>query len=486
MIRRPPRSTLFPYATLFRSTHPELLDWLAVQFVRNGWSLKKLHRLILTSTAWRQRSRVRPEAAAVDPENRLLWRMPLERMDAEIIRDSMLAATHQLNTKMYGPAVGVKQQPDGQVVAGDTSDSRRRSIYLLHRRSTPLTILETFDAPRMTTNCIQRQTSNVVSQALLMLNSQFSEGQAIQLAEQVTRYSNKSRPKQIEALYRVVLGRDPTESERDIALGFLKKQASGYGPSQQIEASPDITSVIGMHASKGITFDLQAFRKARPGNIISKFTAVAALGHFPNGAGDAHFYLFLDGKREASGRLKNNTSQRIELPISPNSRFLTLITSSNGTLNTDWVYFGNPRLTLTGNDGSLESFDLADVVGGGDGNGKGRQQGIDPWSGNTATAHTKSTDGTANIFHAVDGNALVDGVFVPDGGPYGSNEVPITSTGIRVSGISDSPARTYDHIWNGHNSGVNGLKRRNFAERDGALVDLCLVLLNSAGFLYID
>lgn len=212
-------------------THPKLLDWLAVEFVRSGWSIKHLHRLMMTSSAWRQHSRMRDDAASIDPENRLLWRMPLRRMDAEVVRDSMLAVAGKLNTKMFGSAVGVKKLPDGQVVTEDSADGNRRSIYLLHRRSTPVTVLETFDAPRLTTNCVQRRTSNVVSQALLMLNSAFVDKQAEDLAKQLTAKTN-GELQAIAATYQTVLGREPTDSETKLAIDFLKQQSDRYKASE--------------------------------------------------------------------------------------------------------------------------------------------------------------------------------------------------------------------------------------------------------------
>ncbi len=210
-------------------THPELLDWLAVEFVRRGWSLKDLHRMIVTSTSWRQQSRVRPEAAAVDPENRLLWRMTLRRMSAEALRDSLLAVTGELNRKMNGEPVGVASMDDGQIITDKTAPGRRRSIFLLHRRSQPVTVLETFDLPRMTTNCVKRRTSNVVSQALLMLNSRFTDQRAARLAEQIAAQPGDDRRQQIDLTTRRILGRPPTDSEFELGMEFLQSQSVGYG-----------------------------------------------------------------------------------------------------------------------------------------------------------------------------------------------------------------------------------------------------------------
>ena len=159
-------------------THPELLDWLATEFVRQGWSIKALHTLIVTSTAYRQSSRKTPELAAADPRDELLGRFPFRRLDAEAIHDSILAIAGSLNLTMYGPASEVVVDPEGQVVAKDAPEHRRRGIYMLHRRSQPLTVIDTFDAPRMTINCVKRRGSTVASQALLMLNSEWILAQA--------------------------------------------------------------------------------------------------------------------------------------------------------------------------------------------------------------------------------------------------------------------------------------------------------------------
>ncbi len=211
-----------------KPTHPELLDWLATEFVAQAWSLKKLHRLIMTSSVYRQQSRWRREAAAFDPENKLLWRMPLRRLDAEALRDSVLAVSGQINLAMYGPPVQVETGPDGQVSTKHSFEFQRRSVYMLHRRSTPLTVLEQFDAPRLTTNCVQRRTSTVVSQALLMLNSEFMDMQASRLAARVLKEAGQEPPALLEHAYQLVLGRAPTVRERQLGVEFLQKQTRGY------------------------------------------------------------------------------------------------------------------------------------------------------------------------------------------------------------------------------------------------------------------
>ena len=157
-------------------SHPELLDWLACEFVAQGWSIKAMHRLVLTSAAYRQSSKLDPlspahaRAKQVDPEARLLWRQRMRRLEAEALRDSMLAASGTLSTRMFGPPVPFVVRPDGEVIAPEDSSGHRRSIYLKVRRSQPLTLLQSFDQPVMETNCTRRSVSTIASQALNLLN----------------------------------------------------------------------------------------------------------------------------------------------------------------------------------------------------------------------------------------------------------------------------------------------------------------------------
>ena len=130
-----------------------------------------LHRIILNSTAYRQRSRYIETIHSQDPENILLSRFPLRRLDADAIRDSILAVSGRLNRKPYGPPDDIEIHPNGEIVAKNLPTGQRRSIYLLQRRSQPVTILEAFDAPQLRPNCLRRTHSTVSSQALQLMNS---------------------------------------------------------------------------------------------------------------------------------------------------------------------------------------------------------------------------------------------------------------------------------------------------------------------------
>ena len=227
-----------------RPSHPELLDWMASEFMESGWSLKHMHRLILSTQAWRQISVRRSEHDAVDPDNRLLGRMNLRRLEAETIRDCILAVSGQLNGKMAGPPAPVSPDDVGQyVIAIDTRDSAgrptgkvealhgedlRRSIYVQVRRSMPLGVLEPFDLPRMTPNCERRAVSTTSSQALLMLNNPFVLQQAGKLAERL-RAGSQDQAEQINVAWRLVFGRRPTSADVAGAVEFLAAGATTAG-----------------------------------------------------------------------------------------------------------------------------------------------------------------------------------------------------------------------------------------------------------------
>jgi hypothetical protein len=166
-----------------RPSHPELLDYLALQLPAQGWSLKQLHKQIMFSTAYRQSSQRNAAQQAVDDENRLLGHFPVQRLDAEIIRDRILAACGRLDRTQFGPAVAVSEDFAGQVMPA--GDSARRSIYLQMRRTKPVSFLTTFDAPVMTVNCEKRVTSTSSPQSLMLMNSEFVLAQAGAMAVRV-------------------------------------------------------------------------------------------------------------------------------------------------------------------------------------------------------------------------------------------------------------------------------------------------------------
>ena len=199
-------------------SHPELLDWLAVEFVNNGWSIKWLHRLILTSETWQQTSRPPDSERPVDPA--LLWHMPLQRMDAEVLRDSLLSVSGQLDLTPFGPPDQVVEAGNGLVTSSRSDKGWRRSIFVLQRRTKIPTLLENFDFPQMGPNCLDRSESVVAPQALHLLNNKMVHELAGHFAERVREKARDSQ-KQVQFAWRMAIGRLPSEEEEQVAWNLL-------------------------------------------------------------------------------------------------------------------------------------------------------------------------------------------------------------------------------------------------------------------------
>ena len=202
-----------------RPTHPELLDWLALEFGAH-WSLKSMHRWMVTSTAYRQQSQQTRDLQRKDPQNSLLSRMPLRRLDAEAVRDALLKISGELNPSLFGPILHVEVAMDGNVVVKDTRQGRRRSIYIQQRRTTPLTILETFDKPVLNPNCLIRRGSIVAAQALQMMNSETVRSQAMHFARRVAAEAVGTKA-QVTHAYLLALGRAPDSRDLQMAESTL-------------------------------------------------------------------------------------------------------------------------------------------------------------------------------------------------------------------------------------------------------------------------
>lgn len=187
-------------------SHPELLDWLAREFVAQGWSLKAVHRLLITSRTYRQSSHVTPMMTAADPDNRLLSRMPLRRLEAEVVRDALLSVAGQLDDTPFGPADDVDVRGDGLVTAQGAATGGRRSIYVLHRRTKLPTILESFDSPQMGPNCLERGESIVAPQALHLLNNATVYIAAGHFADRITAEVGTDAAAQLQRLHRLAFG----------------------------------------------------------------------------------------------------------------------------------------------------------------------------------------------------------------------------------------------------------------------------------------
>ena len=197
-------------------SHPELLDWLASELVEQGWSLKALHRLILTSRVYQQSTVSSATSRKLDPDNSLLSRMPMRRMDAEVLRDNLIRLAGKLRRRLYGPGDPVDVNSEGLVTSRPVDGTWRRSIYVLQRRSQIPTLLENFDLPQMSPNCVERRIANVAPQALQLLNDQFVNQMAHEMASRVTTGHARSPEEQIESLYLLAYGRSPTKDETRI------------------------------------------------------------------------------------------------------------------------------------------------------------------------------------------------------------------------------------------------------------------------------
>jgi hypothetical protein len=217
-----------------KPTHPELLDYLTTWFVEQGWSIKKLHRLILGSNAYRMSKQWNDAYGAEDPENRTLWRMHYSRLEVEAILDSMLAVSGQLNPKMYGefmypfvPAAALEghSDPDKIWKPFDEREASRRTIYAHVKRSMVVPLIEVLDFCDTTRSSAKRVNTSVPSQALSLFNGDFVNRQARHLAERLLSEAGSDPERQIERAYTLALARPPTVGERTAMREFLKEQS---------------------------------------------------------------------------------------------------------------------------------------------------------------------------------------------------------------------------------------------------------------------
>jgi hypothetical protein len=220
-------------------SHPELLDWLASELVAREWRLKPLHRLLVNSATYRSSGKANPKLAAEDPENTLFGRTNRRRLDAEGVRDAMLAVSGELNSKMGGPGVLAPLEKEvkdlifteAEVVDlwpedRDVSEHVRRSLYLFHKRNVRYPLLEAFDAPDTQSACPRRETSTHALQALSLLNSDFAVGRANALAERIRREGGEDTDQRIRRAYLLVLAREPKPIEMERSRSFVNAAGS--------------------------------------------------------------------------------------------------------------------------------------------------------------------------------------------------------------------------------------------------------------------
>jgi hypothetical protein len=220
-----------------KPSHLELLDFLAAEFIASRWSVKTLHRLILTSAVYRQSSARREGLDAIDPDNRLLSHFPLRRLDAEAVRDAMLFVSGELDTSVGGPYVPSKRTPEGVVeIEEKTPGAHRRSVYLQQRRTQVVTFLQLFDSPAIVSTCGKRTPSTVPLQSLAMLNSAFARDRAKAFATRLVREAGDDSAKRLVHAFRLACSREPLKEEVAACERFLDRQRDVYAKEKDADA----------------------------------------------------------------------------------------------------------------------------------------------------------------------------------------------------------------------------------------------------------
>ena len=248
-----------------KPTHPELLDWLALKFEDEGWSIKKMHRLMVLSNTYQQSTQIVPANLKVDPTNKLLSRMNRIRLEGEALRDSILTVSGRLNLTAGGPGVYPKVS-DEVLSTGSThkwgssseEEGRRRTVYVFQRRSLALPIVEAFDGPDMVNSCPRRTTTTIAPQALALFNGDFTREEARYFADRVAHDAGDDTAKQIAQAYIIALVRKPTSSQQALAQDFLQKQTRLHlqdsqngnpGAKQNIKQSGDRQTASGANGT---------------------------------------------------------------------------------------------------------------------------------------------------------------------------------------------------------------------------------------------
>jgi hypothetical protein len=216
-----------------RPTHPELLEWLTHDFVTGDWRLKRLHRLILTSSVYQQDTAFDEARSQVDPDNRLLWRRRPQRLEAEILRDAVLSVSGTLNLEPFGPAFKPPIPAEAIVArntknpypqdAQDTPQTRRRTVYMFHKRVTQHPLMQVFDGPDAAVSCGRRSTTTVAPQALALLNDALLRQRSVDFARRLLAESDQPQQWALRGFY-LALSRPPSEDERAAATQFVEQQ----------------------------------------------------------------------------------------------------------------------------------------------------------------------------------------------------------------------------------------------------------------------
>jgi len=259
-------------------THPELLDWLATEFVQRGWSIKAMHRLMMTSSTYRQSSVQTPALEKTDPDNKLLSRMPMKRMEAEVLYDTMLLISNKLDESRFGQPEPVVVRDDGLVTPVGTEKGWHRGIYVQQLRTKLPTVMESFDLPAMSPNCVERSISMIAPQALNMMNDGMIANLAASFAQRVGKEAGTDPERQIERAYWIALSRPPSDEERRVSVDIVRR----------------IRNVEGAKASAASSVAGKPAPDASATNIGMGNPATIALGEFCHTLMNSAAFLYID------------------------------------------------------------------------------------------------------------------------------------------------------------------------------------------------
>jgi hypothetical protein len=205
-------------------THPELLDWLATELIRNEWQLKPIHKLIMTSSVYQRSSAPDAAKTAIDSENRLFWRQERRRLEGEVIRDALLAVGNQLDGRMYGPGT-----LDGT--------QRRRSIYFTVKRSQLMPMMQVFDAPEALAGVGERSSTTIAPQALMLMNDAIVRESALEFARRIQSAAKPDSNDLVRRAYLVAIGRSPDSTEEADTNAFIAQQQASYAAARKSNAA---------------------------------------------------------------------------------------------------------------------------------------------------------------------------------------------------------------------------------------------------------
>jgi hypothetical protein len=474
-----------------KPSHPELLDWLSSYLVEHTWSLKDLHRLILTSAAYRQSALTRPSemALAKDPDNRLLWRANVRRLEAEQIRDAMLTVTGELDPNAGGPSVDASKP--------------RRTVYTKWLRNSRDPVLEVFDPPDAYNSTPQRNVTTTPSQALLLINGQYTLQRAQALAGQIAPASPGDDAAAITSAYRRVFGRVPTPDERNDAVYFLKDQAKRIAASGVKDAAASTESMPRRSGSTAAVLKPAGsqVRLQVPDNHLMPhydFTieAFIILHSIDNGSAVRTIVSRWDGRKDQPGWSFGVTGKKSA--YKPQSLVLELIgdpaedgqggyevIASGLHVELDTPYYASISLRIADTSETGATFYLKELTA-----GAGLQTARVP---HKVTANHQSNlpliIGARDPEKKYVWDGLVDDVRL-SGRALKSGELLLTREAAIEGTVGywcfEEPSFFKDSSPNGHNIRSDIAPTTAVDPKTAALIDFCHVLLNSNEFLYID